>query len=105
MAANAIPLMTDPRGRHWRQPGRDEILVDGTHAVMDRRTFQQLAEYSTSTPTGVYPGKMWKAEGMEGHWPQMRPTGKWFLRWYGLVDGRPDLCSNNWREIILVEES
>ncbi|WP_321799774.1 hypothetical protein [Burkholderia sp. BCC1988] len=88
-----IPPITDPMGRFWDQPARDEILVDDTHAVMNRSTFWKLLEYSTSRPSGVYPGKMWKAIfGDEA-----------YLRWYGIVEGRDDLCSNNQRLILLCD--
>lgn len=89
-----IPAMTDPLGRHWRQPDRTEILLDDKHAVMDGKTFSRLAEYSTSIPSGVYPGKMWKCHCLDG---------EWVLRWFGEVDGRPDLCSQNQRVILLCE--
>ncbi|MGS1073059.1 hypothetical protein [Burkholderia glumae] len=89
-----IPPITDPLGRYWRQPHRNEILIDDEHAVMTRSTFNKLAEYSTTRPTGVYPGKMWKAIYKSGA----------FLRWYGIVEGRPDLCSNNQRLILLCDE-
>ena len=29
--------------------------------------------------------------------------GTLYLRWYGIVEGNPDVCSNNQREIILVD--
>ena len=58
--------MTDPMGRHWRQPPRERILIDDTHALMDLATFEQLSEYSCTIPTGVYPGKMW-AGAMMAH--------------------------------------
>lgn len=90
-----IPTITDPLGRHWRQPPLTEVLVDEEHAVMTRSTFDRLAEYSATLPSGVYPGKMWKAVyGAVA-----------FLRWYGIVDGRPDLCSNNQRLILVVEDA
>lgn len=91
-----IPAMTDPLGRHWQQPRSEDILIDGSHAVMDRQTFCSLADYSRSMPSGVYAGKMWKAITQDG-----RP----FLCWYGLVDGRQDICSCNSREILIAEES
>lgn len=89
-----IPAMTDPLGRYWKQPDRSAILLDDVHAVMDEKAFGKLAEYSTSIPSGVYPGKMWKAQCI---------GGEWMLRWFGEVEGRPDLCSNNQRVILLCE--
>lgn len=89
-----IPAMTDPLGKYWKQPDPAAILLDDEHAVMDMATFEQLAEYSASIPSGVYPGKMWKA-GFQG---------TWLLRWFGEVEGRPDLCSNNQRIILLCKD-
>lgn len=86
-----IPEITCPLGRYWRQPPRDAILVDDKHALMTRTTFDELPEYSASTPSGVYPGKMWRREYQ----------GRWYLRWFGSVPDQPELCSNNQREIIL----
>lgn len=84
-----IPEITDPLGRSWRQPPLDQIAVDDTHALMSETTFKQLAEYSTSMPTGVYVGKMWSA--VIGGTP--------YLRWYGRCE-KPGHCSNNQREVI-----
>lgn len=93
---NHIPPMTDPLGRYWNQPSVDQITLDDTHALMDGRAFNGLANYSASLPSGVYPGKMWKAVFNDG-------TAQ--LRWYGIVEGRPDICSNNCREILVAEAS
>ena len=89
-----IPAMTHTLGKYWNQPAREAVLVDDTHAVMDTAAFDQLAEYSTTLPSGVYPGKMWRAES----------HGRWVLRWYGVVDGNPDVCSNNQVEILRCEK-
>lgn len=88
---NEIPPITEPMGQYWRQPDRREILLDNTHALMTKTTFEQLLDYSHSQPTGVYPGKMWKKGG---------PTG-WWLHWFGLHEN-PDLCSGHVRKILLV---
>lgn len=88
---NTIPPVQHPMGRYWEQPDRRAIALDGTHALMELATFEALADYSGSIPSGVYPGKMWKCEG----------PGCWYLRWFGIVPGRPEVCSNNQREIIL----
>lgn len=89
-----IPAMTNPLGRHWRQPSRDAIAVDATHAAMSRQSLDQLPEYSRSTPSGVYLGKMWKS---------ITRDGTPYLCWYGIVVGRDDLCSNNSRLILLCD--
>lgn len=87
-----IPPITDPKGKHWEQPPLDQILVDDDCAVVTERAFKALLEYSTSTPTGVYPGKMWKArQGMV-----------WYLRWYGLDDGHPAGLPTYTKQIYIV---
>ena len=90
---NMIPEMTDPLGKHWPQPKRSKILIDDTHALMDKETFDQLLEYSSSLPSGVYEGKMWKkAFGLDHEWQ---------LGWYGSSDS-PGLCSVKFRVILIV---
>ena len=59
---NTIPLMTHPDGAYWRQPSAADILLDDTHALMSMATLAQLAHYDTSTPSGVYDGKMWACD-------------------------------------------
>lgn len=86
--------MTNPLGKHWTQPNHENILIDDTHVIMSSKDFNLLAEYSNSIPSGVYAGKMWKAIAQDG---------RAFLRWFGLVEGRDDLCSNNQREIIIID--
>lgn len=90
-----IPPMTDPLSKHWQQPSSDGILIDAHHAVMDMKTFDALAEYSSSVPSGVYPGKMWKA---------IASDGRKFLRWFGVADDTR-LCTCNQREILIAEAS
>lgn len=92
-----IPPITDPLGRHWKQPARNAIVIDDTHALMDGRTFDALADYSRSFPSGVYPGKMWKA---------ILHDGSAWLRWYGYAGPGMDpkrYCSNNERRILLTD--
>ena len=98
---NVIPPMTDPLGRHWRQPDPAEMLIDDTHVVMPPETFKGLAEYSGTMPTGVYPGKMWKRHnGLFDR--NCKPEDReWLLVWYGECDD-PKFCSNNWRKILIV---
>lgn len=87
---NVIPAMVHPLGRCWDQPEHSDIEVDDTHALISQRTFNHLMEYSTSQPSGVYEGKMWKG----------RRGGDWFLYWFGESD-LPGCCSNN-RRLILI---
>ncbi|AUR85920.1 hypothetical protein NVP1081O_185 [Vibrio phage 1.081.O._10N.286.52.C2] len=68
-----IPEMVDPLGKYWTQPSRLNVLVDRAYASMSRNAFSILADYSHSRPTGVYAGKMWKAN----------IDGVWYLKWYG----------------------
>lgn len=85
-----IPPITDQLGRYWAQPSPDAILVDEKHAVMARATFDQLREYSTTIPSGVYSGKMWKAAVGD----------KWELRWFSDDPTIPNRCLINRREIL-----
>lgn len=86
-----LPPMTDPLSRYWRQPPREEIALDDTHALMSAEAFERLAEYSTTIPTGVYPGKAWRAE----------IDGVWFLRWFGEHPTDASLCTRNERELLV----
>lgn len=91
-ADQRIPALESPYGPgSWQQPGRDNIEIDNTHALMTRDTFAQLLEYSATIPTGVYVGKMWRRQTVSG----------WLLAWFGPGDD-PDTCSINWREVLLV---
>jgi hypothetical protein len=92
-----IPEITNEMGRNWSQPSTSKILVDDTHALMDEATFKELAEYSSSIPSGVYDGKMWKRH--DGIYDKKATTHTWMLMWYGpSVD--PEKCSINTRLIL-----
>ncbi|BDA85009.1 hypothetical protein Sa4125_25510 [Aureimonas sp. SA4125] len=99
-----IPNITDPLGRYWNQP-KDirEAPMDETHVLLTPHQFRELAEYSTTMPSGVYPGKCWKREQLEVTPKGWRPTGIWALGWYGESEKGPGWCSNNWRRIEVVE--
>lgn len=92
MKALEIPEITDPRGKHWEQPNRSEILIDELYAAMTLKAFNELNDYSMSTPTGVYPGKMWKTKHKD----------KWYLRWFCADDGDPRGLLTPTREIIII---
>lgn len=79
---NTIPPMTDPAGKYWRQPDPATILIDNTHAVLTRQQFDELLNYSTTLPTGTYPGKMWR-----GYRRHVDGRLCWFLYWYGAIVG------------------
>ena len=86
-----IPPITDPLGKYWNQPDREDVLVDETHAIMTISNFHKLAEYSTSIPTGVYVGKMWRR-----HF-----NGDDYVMWYDVAEN-PNNCSIQQRKILVV---
>lgn len=93
-----IPVMTDPMGRHWRQPPPERIEIDDKHALMTEATFKDLLEYSATIPSGVYPGKMWRRHDGAFDMNSKRPP-KWMLCWFGEVrDGK---CEIHFREVML----
>lgn len=103
-----IPLMTDPLGRYWEQPLVKDILVDDTHAIMTTKTFEELADYTYTNPSGVYPGKMWKGRMVLCNTKTCPITyyysnNRWELRWWGISDKGENFCSNNQREILLID--
>ena len=102
-----IPPITDPMGKFWEQPPLKDILVDDTHAVMTTSTLLQLKDYSQSNPSGVYPGKMWRGKQMSINYRSSPATfyhtGRWELHWYGISEKGDKYCSNNSREILLID--
>lgn len=90
--SHGIPPITDPLGAYWEQPDRAEIQLGvGTHnAFLTQNAFDRLKEYSTTIPTGVYPGKMWKS----------RRGDHWELCWYGEVQN--NRCPIESRDIVIV---
>lgn len=103
-ALEPIPPITDPMGRSWRQPRRQEIEIDDTCALMSAASFGQLVEYSGTLPSGVYEGKMWRR--LNGKYDQafLRNGGKpvWLLVWFGKSD-KPGHVSINTRRILLTD--
>jgi hypothetical protein len=102
---NVIPPMTHELSRYWEQPLAAEILVDDVHALMTRATFDKLAEYSASNPTGAYEGKMWKR--LDGEFDEeFKAHGgvpEWLLCWFGESQIGPGYVSNNHRKILLLD--
>lgn len=101
-----IPEMEHPLSSAWDQPSTKDILIGDKHAMMGKKAFDELHEYSTSFPTGVYEGKMWKRNDLipnpNGGPGSFLKTDKWYLVWYG-TGKNPERCSVNYREIILPE--
>jgi hypothetical protein len=90
---NEIPAMTDPLGKHWKQPADiREAEMDDTHVMLTKRQFDQLKEYSSSYPSGCYDGKCWKREGHD----------MWWLCWYH-PHPKPDTIGIGSREILIID--
>lgn len=94
-----IPAITDPMGRHWKQPTREAILVDDKHALMTVATLEELPNYSGSVPSGTYAGKMWRCAL---HYKEQGPGDRWYLRWYCDSD-QPGMIDIETRPILIVE--
>lgn len=98
-ASSIIPVITDPLGRHWDQPSRDDIEIITDFAFMTENTCVQLHTYSTTFPSGMYDGKMWKSEINDG----IRWTGKYKLNWFHPNDD-PKKISISRREIKVLDD-
>lgn len=75
------------------------MLVDVSHAVMERRDFDKLPEYSCTLPTGTTIGKRWKRSEFFG---SSKYPGRWFLGEYVPHD-KPERVGIQWREILIVD--
>lgn len=71
-----IPEITDPLGKYYDQPATSEIILNGDLALMNRTTFEKLHNYSSSRPSALYIGKMWKS----------KVYSDWVLRWCDVSD-------------------
>jgi hypothetical protein len=102
-ALEPILRITHPDGRYWKQPDRSKIVVDDTHALMSRPTFDALLEYSGSQPTGAYEGKMWKRNNGACDWEFLAQGGKpeWWLCWYGPSTKGQEYVSTFHRKILI----
>ena len=78
----SIPPMTHPLSKAWDQPPISNIFITPIRALMSEKTFKMLHEYSMSTPSGVYEGKMWKAKHGDDY----------YLCWYDKHPHDPDKC-------------
>ena len=88
-----IPQMTDPLGRHWRQPADiREAPMDATHVLLTPQQVNGLPEYSSTYPSGTYDGKCWKRGN----------GGVWYLCWYE-PHSEPGKIGIGFRTILEVE--
>ena len=88
-----IPLITDPLGKHWDQPDTSKFIFRGDTVLLTQVEFDQLPEYSMSTPSGVYIGKAWKSS--VGH--------DWRLLWYAPHNTKGKCLINN-RVIVITDK-
>jgi hypothetical protein len=96
-----IPPITHKFGRYWDQPKLSDVVLERGVAFMSLATFEALCEYSTSIPTGVYEGKMWKRERLVPRDAQLgafNRTGEWSLCWFDTAPD-PDRCRIRTRPI------
>lgn len=94
LAEHPIPPMTDLKGAYWKQPERSEISVSSNFAKMKKSSWQKLPQYNSTRPTGVYDGKMWARELVDG---------TRFLCWFG-PDEDPKQARIHSRKVLLSED-
>jgi len=94
-ALHVIPQMH--RASSWVQPDRSRIIINPMYAYMSPLTWGELLAYDETTPTGVYPGKMWRCSPTRGP-----DRGEHFLCWFGVVEDNPAVCSNNSRRVRII---
>lgn len=99
-----IPPITDPMGKSWRQPADiGQAPMNATHVLLTRKQLADLPEYSSSTPSGVYPGKCWSSyhhEYTEGAIKPWQENGQWYLKWYATT-ADPRYCCTEVRIILI----
>lgn len=89
-----IPKMTHELSTAWEQPAHSEIkFTSDGYSVVTKEGLEQLKQYDTSLPSGVYAGKMWKrAEG-----------NSMYLCWYQDSPDEPGKCDIKYRKIMLMQ--
>lgn len=87
--------MTHPLSIYWDQPEVDNILIDSDCAMISEDDFKKLHEYSTSIPTGMYEGKMWKSKVV------IKDEEMWYLCWYE-NDMIPERVHINSRKLVVI---
>ena len=81
---NFIP---QPTQNNWRQPDRDRIVIDETHALMTLETFNDLQDYPEKWHWNRFVGKMCRDKGT--------------FYWYGLHKD-PHMVSLHYRRILII---
>ena len=94
---NIIRLWCIPRGKAWKQPDRNNLVLDDKYAMMYRRDFEMLPDYTGSEPTGKYNGKMWKAQYVS------RDNRKWYLCWCHDENTVSQEIYISYREILIID--
>lgn len=92
-----LPKYMAPDPRELRL--RNQMAIDDKAAMMDQATFDALLTYSTTVPTGVAIGKIWKRD--LAHAFPGRGEG-WELGAYEESQRGEDFASIVFREIIIV---
>ena len=104
------PPITHPMGSGWRQPDPSRMAFDETHVVLFERDFFELHEYSTSLPSGVYGGKMWRRHDgahlaaqyrRQGVDLRFAPEPAWLVCWFEPC-ADPSKCAVATRKVLLV---
>lgn len=90
---NPVLPIVDPLGSSWNreQPEPNNFLWTADIVYMSSAEFKKLKEYSFSTPTGAYIGKMWKAYS--------KYDNAWHLGWYGPSE-KLNHCSVNFKKLL-----
>lgn len=78
--ASPVPEMDQVYKDAWKQP--DHTAWDWTtapgHVILPMKDFKALSRYDTTTPSGVYEGKMWVCDWRDGSdhlcWWDTHPT-------------------------------
>jgi len=65
--------------------------MDDVDVLLSERQLSELAEYTTTLPSGVYPGKCWKRKSTNG----------WLLCWYG-EETPQHQCPIDFRHVLVV---
>lgn len=59
---NVIPPMTHPWGKAWKQPDRNNLVLDDKYVMMYRRDLRCCRIIQVRNRPASINGKMWKAQ-------------------------------------------